>query len=466
MNHNASQNGEAERASALPQTPSSIPLPLSSDTPYVSSPFTPAGPSTPSIYPSLDQLSAFSAPETPTPQINSYLAYQTPRNIPLPLGGETPYSSSEPIYEIDPALLETDHTDQQEPIQDVEMEDVSAYQSSGETEAHEFSRSPGPDVLALSAVMMTPRNVPLPSGGMTPYSGVPATPISAFTQQHEKPASPEGQDNDSSAPEMPETPRAIRPLDGPVSLRRRLLLRSAHKVMQEQISRRDMRRTMGVGSGLIGTPMRPRKIVERPVMEPMSPLMSPISETASAKNFEAPQTPSSAPSTNQEELVTPSKVALPSPGYTEYDSSFSEVNAHDVREMDYAEPLRDEYDNNGGHTSLAMYQTDFEEGEGDDDDADGESDHEEEERTSMERSTSPVTPFDNSEETSRRDSTYFTSADNADAVQVRENKGRVVLCQVGDILIYSIRRSSRALPQVRHRSRRGWLMSSLTMMIL
>ncbi|KAJ9123362.1 hypothetical protein QFC22_001561 [Naganishia vaughanmartiniae] len=408
----APQNGKARLASAFPQTPSSVPLPPTNNTPYMSSPSTPAGPLTPSIYPSLDQLSAFSAPQTPTPQPNSYLAYQTPRNVPLPSGGETPYGSSAQTYQIDPALLESAHEDPQEAVEDVEMEDVSTYGSTGELE---HSRSPGPDVLALSAVPTTPRNVPLPSGGSTPYSGVPATPMSAFARQQE-PASPEEAINASSAPEMPETPRAIRPLDGPVSLRRRLLLRSAHKVMQEQISRRDMRRTMGVGSGLIGTPMRPRKAVERPVMEPMSPLMSPISEASTAKTYEAPETPSSAPSA-EKQMLTPCRVALPSPGQTEYENSFSETNADAENAEEHTESVQDDYHNDGGHTSLAMYQTDFEEGEGDDDDAEGESDHEDEEGSQIESSISPVTPLEDFGENSEQDSIYFATADATDAVQ-------------------------------------------------
>jgi hypothetical protein len=460
------QGGEAKLPSPLPQTPSSVPLPLSNDTPYVSSPFTPAGLLAPSIYPSLDQLSAFTAPQTPSPRLDAYLAYQTPRNVPLPSGGETPYGLSERTYEIDPALLESEHADQQEPMQDVEMEDVSTYESTGDLGAQELSRSPGPEVLALSATTMTPRNVPLPSGGTTPYSGVPATPMSAFTQRHKEPASPEEQANDSSSLAMPETPRAIRPLDGPVSLRRRLLLRSAHKVMQEQISRRDMRRTMGVGSGLIGTPMRPRKPVERPVMESLSPFMSPISETPSAKNSEAPQTPSSTPSAAEHQVVTPSRIALPSPGQTEYENSFNEMNADGEDVEEYTEPLQDEYDNNGGHTSLAMYQTDFEEGEVDDDDAEGESDHEDEEGARIESSTSPVTPFEDFEEVSPQDSTYFVTADATDAVQVCVEKGRIRLHRSGKHANMYRRNSSPALPQIRHCSRPEWSTSSPMMTTL
>ncbi|KAJ9090920.1 hypothetical protein QFC19_009346 [Naganishia cerealis] len=443
--HTAAENAKTHLVSELPQTPSSIPLPPPNETPYVSSPFTSTGPSTPSIYPSLDQLSAFSAPQTPSPQPNAYLAYQTPRNVPLPGGGETPYGSIDaetPDYkasrttrEIDPVLVQTPHMEQEDAVEDVEMEDVSAYHATTEAEKHERSRSPGPDVLALSTVMMTPRNVPLPFGGSTPYSGVPATPMSAFTPQP-GPASPEeGETMASSTPAMPETPRAIRPLDGPVSLRRRLLLRSAHKVMQEQISRRDLRRTMGVGSGLIGTPMRPRKVFERPTMEPMSPLMTPISETPVANNnYDAPQTPLSAAQLAEQEQITPSRVALPSPEQTQYDSSFGEMDARTEDVEEYAEPLRDEYDENNGHTSLAMYQTDF---EGEEDDAEGESDPGEEQDVGIESAASPATPFEDFDEIAHQDSTYFATADATDAVQFPSPSASQVLFQTRMVEVVS-----------------------------
>lgn len=397
----------------LPQTPSSIPLPPSAETPYFSAP-QPSTPATPSIYPSLEQLNVFTAPQTPTAQSQCSSAYQTPRNVPLPEGSDTPYGSFVPqtpqpatTWEMDPSLVSADMQQETSQVEDVEMEDVSEYQ-----DEQEHSRSPAPHVLALADAPMTPRNVPLPMGGETPYTGAPSTPISAFTQS--EPTSPE----ETTSSGMPETPRAIRPLDGQVSLRRRLLLRSAHKVMQEQISRRDMRRTMGVGSGLIGTPMRPTRGVDRSMVFPVSQPMSPITESAPTK--EVPQTPVGQ-SEGMEVQMTPSRVALPSPGGTEYDVSLAQEEDEEPATMeDYAEPIKDHDESDGEHVSLAMYQTDAgEDEEGEDEDAEGETDHEEDAVYGARESlSSPATPMRESDDAVGEQEAYFTGVDGDDAIQV------------------------------------------------
>jgi hypothetical protein len=389
--------GTAERESnqQMPQTPSSIPLPPPSETPYASAPHT-AGPSTPSIYPSLESLSAFAMPQTPTAQ--SYLtnSYQTPRDIPLPVGGDTPYGSG--TYGL--------YTDPNE-AEDVEMEDVSEFATDRQQESSEQSRSPAPHLLAMASAPVTPRNVPLPVGGQTPYNGMPATPVSAFGQTPES-TSPQ-QEEPTLA--MPETPRAIRPLDGQVSLRRRLLLRSAHKVMQEQASRRDMRRTMGVGSGLIGTPMRPQRGVDRSSMVlPISRPMSPITE--SAAKSEMPTTPSVNHESDQNAQMTPSRVALPSPGGTQYDPSFEEED--EEAPTDYAEPIKDHDEGEAGHVSLAMYQTDGGE-EDEDEDAEGETDNEEEDTNGND--SSPVSSAMATDDGRAERGMYYDGMDGADAVQ-------------------------------------------------
>lgn len=407
-----------------PQTPSSVALPPSAETPYFSAPQTSAAPTTPSIYPSLDQLNVFTVPHTPSVQPESSLPYQTPRNVPLPAGNDTPYGSFVPqtpqssaTWEIDPSLVYADIQQESGQVEDVEMEDVSEYQD----EEQEHSRSPAPHLLALANAPMTPRNVPLPMGGETPYTGAPATPVSAFAQQPE-PTSPEQDSTSSSPTAMPETPRAIRPLDGQVSLRRRLLLRSAHKVMQEQISRRDMRRTMGVGSGLIGTPMRPQRGVDRSSMVlPVSQPMTPITESAFGK--ELPHTPLSESRAEEEARMTPSRVALPSPGGTEYDVSLDE-NDDDEESTpmeDYAEPIKDHDEAEGDHVSLAMYQTDAgeDEDEGEDEDAEGETDHEEDEvDVAGGNISSPATPMGGADSGAAQQEAYFASVDGADAIQV------------------------------------------------
>lgn len=404
---------ESQTTPQLPQTPSSIPLPPPAETPYFAAP-QPSTPTTPSIYPSLDQLNAFAAPQTPTTQLQ-YSAYQTPRNVRLPEGHDTPYSSfvaqtpqQTNTWEIDPTLVAADEEQESSPVEDVEMEDVSEYQHE-----QEHSRSPAPHVLALASAPMTPRNVPLPVGGETPYTGVPSTPVSVFNRSAE-PASPE----ENTLPgTMPETPRAIRPLDGQVSLRRRLLLRSAHKVMQEQISRRDMRRTMGVGSGLFGTPMRPQRGVDRSMVLPVSQPMTPITESAMTK--EAPQTPEGQ-SGGMITPMTPSRVALPSPGGTEWDDSLEQDEDEESPMEDYAEPLKDHDESEGEHVSLAMYQTDAgEDEEGEEEDAEGETDHEEDAVYGAGESlSSPATPMEEGDNAVVQQDAYFAEVDGDDAIQV------------------------------------------------
>jgi hypothetical protein len=303
----------------------------------------------------------------------------------------------------------TDHAGPEE-AEDVEMEDVSEFATDAQQESFEQSRSPAPHLLAMASAPLTPRNVPLPVGGQTPYHRMPATPVSAFAQTPE-PTSPE-QEEPTLA--MPETPRAIRPLDGQVSLRRRLLLRSAHKVMQEQASRRDMRRTMGVGSGLIGTPMRPQRGVDRSSMVlPISRPMSPITE--SAAKTEMPTTPSSHYESDQNAQMTPSRVALPSPGGTEYDPSFEEED--EEVPTDYAEPIKDHDEGEAGHVSLAMYQTDAGE-EDEDEDAEGETDNEEDDANDIGgNDRSPVSSAMAQHDGRAERGMYYDGMDGADAVQ-------------------------------------------------
>ncbi|GHJ86043.1 hypothetical protein NliqN6_2445 [Naganishia liquefaciens] len=385
-----------------PQTPSSVPLPPPAETPYHSGPPS-AATSTPSIYPSLDQLSSFAMPQTPTPQSYPAETYKTPREIPLPAGGDTPYGAG--LYG---AQINA------EEVEDVEMEDVFEIEANRQQASPEQSRSPSPHLLAMASTPVTPRNVPLPMGGETPYQRMPATPISAFARTPE-PTSPEEEEPSMA---MPETPRAIRPLDGPVSLRRRLLLRSAHKVMQEQASRRDMRRTMGVGSGLIGTPMRPQRGMDRssmllPVSRPMSPI------TESAIHGETPSTPSPNLEAEQSVQMTPSRVALPSPGGTQYEASFDDEEDEE-EPTDYAEPLKDHDDNEDNQVSLSMYQTDAgeDEGEGEDEDAEGETDDEEQGVIHSGGSgSSPATPAGHTDNETTQQGMYFDGLDGADAMQ-------------------------------------------------
>lgn len=296
----------------------------------------------------------------------------------------------------------------------MEMEDVSQFEDCHQQLSPERSRSPAPHLLAMTTPV-TPRNIPLPMGGETPYHGMPATPVSAFAPAPD-PTSPEGREEPSMT--MPETPRAIRPLDGAVSLRRRLLLRSAHKVMQEQASRRDMRRTMGVGSGLIGTPMRPQRGADRSSMViPVSGRMSPITE--SAAQTEVPTTPTPNYAAEQTAQMTPSRVALPSPGATQYEASFEEDEVETP--TDYTEPLKDHDDNEDGHVSLAMYQTDAGEDEedGEDEDAEGETDNEEGEQIySRGTGSSAVSPAVHTDDGAAQQAVYFDGVDGADAVQV------------------------------------------------
>ena len=341
-------------------------------------------------------------PQTPTPQSHAAQTHQTPREIPPPVGGNTPYVSALYGSQLDAGEVE-----------DVEMEDVSQFEDGRQQVSPEKSRSPAPHLLAMASAPVTPRNIPLPMGGETPSHGLPATPVSAFTSTPD-PTSPEQEEPSMT---MPETPRAIRPLDGPVSLRRRLLLRSAHKVMQEQASRRDMRRTMGVGSGLIGTPMRPQRGADRSSMVlPVSRMMSPITE--SAARIEVPATPTPDYGAEQTAHMTPSRVALPSPGGTQYEASFGEEEVDTP--TDYAEPLKDHNDNEDGHVSLAMYQTDAgeDEEEGDDEDAEGETDNEEDEQIhSGGTGSSPVSPTVHTDEGTGQQAVYFDGMDGADAVQ-------------------------------------------------
>lgn len=337
-------------------------------------------------------------PQTPTAQSYSTNSYQIPRDIPLPVGGDTPYGSGTHASFAEPGEAE-----------DVEMEDVSEFATDPQQESPEQSRSPAPHLLAMANGPVTPRNVPLPIGGQTPYHGMPATPVSAFAQT----AEPTSLEQEEPSMAMPETPRAIRPLDGQVSLRRRLLLRSAHKVMQEQASRRDMRRTMGVGSGLIGTPMRPQRGVDRSSMVlPISRPMSPITESA-AKN-ETPATPASNYESEQNAPMTPSRVALPSPGGTQYDPSFEE---EEEAPTDYAEPIKDHDEGEAGHVSLAMYQTDAGE-EDEDEDAEGETDNEEDDANAVgSNDTSPVSSAIATDDARAQSRMYYDSVDGADAVQ-------------------------------------------------
>lgn len=349
-------------------------------------------------------------PQTPTPQLHSTYSYQTPRDIPLPMGGDTPYGAGS--YGSQAGAGE---------VEDVEMEDVSEYETDRQQESSEQSRSPAPHLLTLASAPVTPRNVPLPMGGETPYHGMPATPVSVFGKTP-GPTSPE-QEEPSLA--MPETPRAIRPLDGQVSLRRRLLLRSAHKVMQEQASRRDMRRTMGVGSGLIGTPMRPQRGVDRSSMVlPVSRPMSPITESA-AKN-EMPSTPTSNRELDQYAQMTPSRVALPSPGGTQYDPSFEEADEEEEAPSDYAEPIKDHDEGEDGHVSLAMYQTDAgeDEEEGEDEDAEGETDNEEDDENVVGGDdSSPDSTAMGSNDRTAKQGMYFVGTDGADAIQASSTVG-------------------------------------------
>jgi hypothetical protein len=150
------------------------------------------------------------------------------------------------------------------------------------------------------------------------------------------------------------------------------------------------------------------------VSQPMSPI------TESAPLQEVPQTPVGQ-SERIEMQMTPSRVALPSPGGTEYDVSLAQEEDEEPTPMeDYAEPLKDHYESDGEHVSLAMYQTDAGEDEdGEDEDAEGETDHEEDAVYGGESLSSPATPMRDDNVGPQQDA-FFASMDGDDAIQVSE----------------------------------------------
>jgi hypothetical protein len=160
-----------------------------------------------------------------------------------------------------------------------------------------------------------------------------------------------------------------------------------------------------------------------PVSRPMSPI------TESAIHGETPSTPSPNLEAEQSVQMTPSRVALPSPGGTQYEASFDDEEDEE-EPTDYAEPLKDHDDNEDNQVSLSMYQTDAgeDEGEGEDEDAEGETDDEEQGVIHSGGSgSSPATPAGHTDNETTQQGMYFDGLDGADAMQASPRYNLVTL---------------------------------------
>lgn len=143
---------------------------------------------------------------------------------------------------------------------------------------------------------LSPRSVPLPPSAETPYHGVPQTPAQNMRKSPATPASALptrfAQQMTMTQQVIPQTPR-----NGQNSLRKNLLLKSARKVLELQIWRQE------------NASPAPRASIEnmqntRRISTSRDHVQTPIRNSA-------------------HETKTPSRIALPSPGGTEYSDEYS-----------------------------------------------------------------------------------------------------------------------------------------------